>query len=91
MTRITIDGAAIRSTAALHAALRRELGLPDHTGANLDALWDAMTRDLAGPVMIEITGVAALRRRLGKAGGRVFDLLVEIAAERDDIALALLD
>lgn len=84
-----LDGADIPSVPALYAALKRELDLPGHTAANLDALWDALTRDLEGPVTLEIGGAPALRARLGEAGGRVLDLLVEVAAERDDFALAL--
>ena len=89
MRTVRIDGAAIATVAALHAALKRELGLPSHTAANLDALWDALTRDVAGPIIVEIDDAPALRRRLGEAGGRVLDLLAEVAAERDDFAVAL--
>lgn len=91
MRRVTIDGARIGSVAALYGSLKDALDLPAHTAANLDALWDALTRDLAGPVMVEISGAPALRQRLGEAGARVLDLLVEVAAERDDFALTLHD
>lgn len=91
-TRIVrIDGATIDSAAALYGALKRELELPPHAGANLDALWDALTRDVPGPVLVEITDAPALRRRLGEAGARVLDLLAEVVAERDDFAVALRD
>ncbi len=91
MKRVTIDGARIDTAAALHAALKRDLGLPAHTAANLDALWDALTRDLAGPVTLEIRGAPGLRARLGERAARVLDLLVEVTAERDDFGVALLD
>jgi geranylgeranyl pyrophosphate synthase len=41
---------------AIHADLARQLGLAAHYGANLDALWDALMRDVSGPV--ERTGKA---------------------------------
>lgn len=89
MKTARIDGAAIVSVAELHLALKAALDLPDHTAANLDALWDVLTRDLAGPVTLVVADASALRRRLGAPGARVLDLLGEVAAERGDFTLVL--
>ena len=43
MLKYTIDGASMLSRAEAHAALAGALGLPEHYGANLDALWDCVT------------------------------------------------
>jgi ribonuclease inhibitor len=91
MKTARIDGATIGSVAELHEALRRGLDLPAHTAPNLDALWDTLTRDLPGPAAVEISGVPALRRRLGAGARRVLELLAEVAAERSDFAVTLRD
>lgn len=91
MKSVSIPLDDIASLTELYAALARELEFPGHFGANLDALWDALTGDLRGPIKVELVGARALRRRLGTAGGRVLDLLVEAAAARDDLAVALRD
>lgn len=89
MTTARIDGGAIGSVAELHAALKHALNLPAHTAANLDALWDVLSRDLAGPVALVVADAPALRRRLGAPGARLLDLLGEVAAERADFTLVL--
>ncbi len=61
---VYLDGAAADTPQALHAELARQLGLPDWYGRNLDALYDALGC-LAGPVEIELRGLARLRSGLG--------------------------
>lgn len=89
MITARIDGAAIEDVDGLYEALVAELGLPAHTGHNLDALWDVLTGDLEGPAAIVIIDAGALRERLGAAADRVLDLLAEAVAERDDLSLSL--
>lgn len=90
MRTVRIGLAGIASLADLYAALQRELDLPGHFGSNLDALWDALTTDLPGPIRIELVGTSDLRRRLGPDADRLLDLFIEAAAERDDFAVTLL-
>ena len=39
----TLDLSGCREREALYAVLRRDMGLPDWSGSNLDALWDVLT------------------------------------------------
>ena len=39
----TLDLSSCREREALYAVLRRDMGLPDWSGSNLDALWDVLT------------------------------------------------
>ena len=63
-------------------ALARDLGFPAHWGRNLDALYDVLRADIAGP--IEIVWRAG-------AGGRGLDairaVLRDVARERSDVVL----
>jgi len=80
VTRVVLDFAAIKDEVALHDILAHELRLPASYGRNLDALWDCLTRDVKGPVAIEL-------RHVGKADARLkryIALLREAAAKRDD-------
>ncbi|MDQ0417562.1 RNAse (barnase) inhibitor barstar [Croceifilum oryzae] len=40
MRNIVIDGKVIVTINHLHKLLKEKIGLPDHYGENLDALWD---------------------------------------------------
>ena len=88
---VRIDLGGVATVADLYAALESALDLPGHFGRNLDALWDVLTRDLRGPAQIEFIGTRGFRERSGEAGARVLDLFVEVAAERDDVAVAMLE
>jgi ribonuclease inhibitor len=74
---------------ALYVDLARQLGLPGHFGANLDALWDALVRDVPGPVEIVWPDFDAARRRLGAEADRIRATLEEAAAERADVAVVI--
>lgn len=80
MTRVILDFATIRDEAALHDALAKGLRLPPHYGRNLDALWDCLTRDVKGPVTIELRHADKADARLQ----RYVALLRKAAAKRDD-------
>ena len=65
MREIILDGATIADAAALHARLAELLELPEHYGANLDALWDALTGYIALPLTIRWLDYEATCQRLG--------------------------
>lgn len=79
----------IRSTAQFYDELARQLDLPPHFGRNLDALWDSLTGDVAGPVEIVWEGADEARTRLGPDYAKLVKLLEDVAAERDDFTLTL--
>ena len=88
MTRCLLRG-PYATLAAVHADLARQLGLADHFGANLDALWDVLVRDVPGPVEISWPDFAAARATLGGGADRLRALLEEAAAERRDVTVAI--
>ena len=88
MTRCILAG-PYASTEAFYVDLARQLGLPGHFGANLDALWDALTRDVAGPVEIVWPDFLSARRTLGPDADRIRATLEEVAAERRDVAVVI--
>ena len=74
---------------ALYAELARQLGLPGHFGANLDALWDALTGDVEGPIEIVWPDFPEACRSLGAAADRIRATLEEAAAERRDLRVVI--
>ncbi len=84
-----IDAAEIADLAQLHDRLAADLGFPDHYGRNLDALWDVLTGDIAGPAVIEIARTAAGRARLGPDFGRLLEVLEEAAEENEALSVVL--
>lgn len=88
MTRCVLAG-PYASVEAIYVDLARQLGLPGHFGANLDALWDALIRDVPGPVEILWPDFPAARRALGAGADAIRTTLEEAAAERRDVAVVI--
>jgi ribonuclease inhibitor len=63
-------------------AVARDLGFPAHWGRNLDALYDVLRRDIAGP--IEIVWRAPVRSPELDA---IRAVLRDVARERADVTL----
>jgi ribonuclease inhibitor len=74
---------------AIYSALQRQLDLPPHFGRNLDALWDALTTDVPGPVEIVWRDHARARIALGRDYLRLIATLREVEKEREDFRLVL--
>ncbi|MSP49114.1 MAG: barnase inhibitor [Alphaproteobacteria bacterium] len=74
---------------AVYIDLARQLGLPGHFGANLDALWDTLVKDVPGPIEIVWPDFAGARRTLGAAAEGIRATLEEVAAERPDVAVVI--
>ncbi len=64
-THAVIDGRKVKTREQFHATVKRALSLPEHYGANLDALWDVLTGDVPRPVSIEWTYSDISREHLG--------------------------
>jgi ribonuclease inhibitor len=88
MTIVTLD-AAHDTMDAVYSALQRQLDLPASFGRNLDALWDALTTDVAGPFEIVWKDHAWARAKLGPDYDRLITTLREVENERADFRLVL--
>ena len=87
MRRCRLSGTTVESLPQLYRELSRQLGLPNHFGNNLDALWDVLTTDVAGPVEVIWEDAEASRRALGADFARVAALFEAVADARDDFRI----
>jgi ribonuclease inhibitor len=88
MTRVLLD-ASHDTLGKIYDALQRQLALSPHFGRNLDALWDALTVDVRGPVTIVWRDPAWARARLGRDYDRLIATFRDVEAERSDFRLIL--
>ena len=88
MIRVELD-ASHDTMEAIYTAFQRQLNLPAHFGRNLDALYDALTADVAGPVEIVWQDHAWARPKLGPGYDRLITTLREVESERGDVRLVL--
>ncbi|WP_114791739.1 barstar family protein [Niabella yanshanensis] len=58
MKQVKFDFERIGTIDDFYVILVRELGLPEHFGRNLDALWDSLTGDVALPVSIQFVNLS---------------------------------
>ena len=79
----------IRTLAQFYDELARQLAFPAHFGRNLDALWDVLTGEVAGPFEIVWEGAAQAQANLGLDYAKLIILLNDLAAERDDFTFTL--
>jgi ribonuclease inhibitor len=83
----SIDGKHVQSLETLYGELSRQLSFPLHFGNNLDALFDVLTTDVAGPVHIVWNNAAVSRRAMGNDFETVVTLLRNVGKERKDFAV----
>jgi ribonuclease inhibitor len=88
MKRVWLDGSH-DTLDTVYDALQRQLDLSAHFGRNLDALWDALTTDVGGPVTIVWRDHARARAALGRDYDRLIATLREVEAARKDFRLEL--
>src|SRR5262249_45675796 len=69
--------------------LARDLALPGHFGRNLDALYDALTGDVPGPIEIVVEDAAALEAALGGKGAALLKVLRDAGRARPDARITL--
>ena len=79
----------IRTLAQFYDELARQLAFPAYFGRNLDALWDVLTGEVAGPIEIVWEGSAQAEANLGSDYAKLIALLNDLAAERDDFTFVL--
>lgn len=58
MKQVKFDFERIGTVDDFYVVAARELGLPEHFGKNLDALWDSLTGDIALPVSIQFVNLS---------------------------------
>jgi len=68
----------------LYDRLAPDLKLPGHFGRNLDALYDCLTGDVAGPFEITVQQPGQMRDLLGAMWDEIAVLLLDVVTERDD-------
>lgn len=88
-TKRAVIPAGVKSVDAVYDILARGLALPAHFGRNLDALYDALTGDVAGPFEIVVADAKALEAALGAKGKELVKLLRDVAKARGDAKIEI--
>ncbi|CZR02534.1 barstar family protein [Trichococcus ilyis] len=88
MEIIRLDGRKMTDRKATHAYLKRKLHLPEYYGNNLDALWDCLTTDFSGKMII-LQHPQLVPKQLGDYGEALVRLMKEVAAANSAIRLIL--
>jgi RNAse (barnase) inhibitor barstar len=68
----------------VYAKLAADLSFPKHFAPNLDALWDALLRDVPGPFEIAWPGAARAGKKIGPKFKALMALLEELEEARGD-------
>ena len=88
MNTIRLNGSRMLDRETTHAYLKRKLNLPDYYGNNLDALWDCLTTDFSGKMII-LNDPQTVKSQFGDYGYSLVSLFKEVAATNSAIRLIL--
>lgn len=88
--KVKLAGKSIRSLDEFYGQVARKLRFPDYFGRNLDALWDALTTDVKGPVDLAWEDSEGSKKSMGKDFEKVAALLREVEKERGDFKVSFL-
>ena len=88
MEIIRLEGREMTGRKATHAYLKQNLHLPEYYVNNLDALWDCLTTDFSGKMII-LNDPQMVHNQLGDYGDSLVSLLKEVAATNSAIRLIL--
>ena len=91
MRRVLIDGGRVAGPGDVYDAFSAQLALPPGFGRNLDALWDVLTVDAAGPLEIVWQDAARSRARLGSVFEAFTGLLRDLEDVRSDVRVRIDD
>ncbi|AEI43774.1 barstar family protein [Paenibacillus mucilaginosus] len=83
MRSVTLDGTRMATKEELHRELKEKLGLPEHYGNNLDALWDCLTGEVELPLEIDWKHYGAAVQALGPYGESTAELFEEAVRQLD--------
>lgn len=81
-----LDGRKIHSIDTACQQLAQDLEFPDWFHPNLDALWDVLTTEIAGPIDIVWHSYHKSRQVMPEDYHRLSSLLRQAAKERDDLS-----
>ena len=87
MRKIVFDSSHVESIDQLHSELSRSLDFPDYYGANLDALYDCLSGDVALPLRIIWKNYNITRLKLGKDAEKVLKGMKDFAKEEPDFTI----
>lgn len=88
MKTVFLD-AELASRDAVFERLATHLEFPGHFTANLDALWDVLSRDVQGPFEIIWREHARAREMLGADFEKFTTLFEQLAEDRRDVSFML--
>lgn len=83
MRRIELDGRKMDSRVLAHQHIKQALGLPDHYGANLDALHDCLGEMESAHITLRYAD--AMLNALGLYGQQLLRVFGDSAEERGDL------
>jgi len=87
MREVVFDSSHVERIDQLHSELSRCLDFPDYYGANLDALYDCLSGDVALPLRIIWKNYNITRLKLGKDAEKVLKVMKDFAKEEPDFTL----
>ena len=87
MREVVFDSSHVESIDQLHSELTRIFDFPDYYGANLDALYDCLSGDIALPLRIIWINYNITRLKLGKDAEKVLKVMKDFAKEEPDFTL----
>jgi len=90
MREYHLNGAEMTDKNTTHEYLQRVLDLPNYYGGNLDALWDCLVSDFSEKTIL-ISNLPAMLKNLGDYGDTILQLLMEAAAENNNIRIIMED
>jgi len=88
MEIIRLEAGEMTDRKATHAYLKKKLHLPEYYGNNLDALWDCLTTDFSGKMII-LEDPQTVQNQLGDYGNSLVRLFKEVAATNFAIRLIM--
>ena len=87
MREVVFDSSHVERLDQLHSELARIFDFPDYYGANLDALYDCLSADVALPLRIIWKNYNITRSKLGKDVEKVLKVMKDFAKEEPDFTL----
>ncbi len=81
MKQVKFDFERIGTADDFYLVAGRELGLPEHFGKNLDALWDSLTGDMALPLHVQFIHLSMTQLETFE---KIISLFEEAAEELGD-------